>query len=456
MPSGKSRENWTDSPPARRWLAAVAASRLLTVMPVASMTGLVPYSWKKNWRFVGEWRRVPVGGDDEVAETVCQLRGALDGADLLREADQRHGHARVTQREGTAALDRRSQEDRPVGSEDAVVELVDQVEDPVRRAVDISVGLEALGRRAEGKRQGARWGDQDQTAATLAATRNDAIYRPSPSATCTTRAAGPSTSFCGYRALHDAAVCDFSSDTMRDATRFGADTTTDEVLEGSTSRQARAGHRRLERARAGDARARWPRKGAHVILTARDVPKGEASPTAIRAATGNQHVEVEELELGVAGEHPRLRRALPRAPRPPRRPRQQRRRHGLPARRRRPTASSCSSARTTSATSCYLPARAGAAAGRAEPRRLGQLARPSHRRRSSSTTQFERRPYDKWPSYGQAKTANVLFAVGLERRLGAARRARLRAASGRDHDRARPTPACPRTSSSSARATPPA
>jgi NAD(P)-dependent dehydrogenase (short-subunit alcohol dehydrogenase family) len=31
---------------------------------------------------------------------------------------------------------------------------------------------------------------------------------------------------------------------------------------------------------------------------------------------------------------------------------------------------------------------------------------------------FERRPYDKWQSYGQAKTANVLFAVGLERRLG--------------------------------------
>jgi NAD(P)-dependent dehydrogenase (short-subunit alcohol dehydrogenase family) len=32
--------------------------------------------------------------------------------------------------------------------------------------------------------------------------------------------------------------------------------------------------------------------------------------------------------------------------------------------------------------------------------------------------QFERRPYDKWQAYGQSKTANVLFAVGLERRLG--------------------------------------
>ena len=32
---------------------------------------------------------------------------------------------------------------------------------------------------------------------------------------------------------------------------------------------------------------------------------------------------------------------------------------------------------------------------------------------------FERRAYEKWASYGQAKTANILFAVGLERRLGA-------------------------------------
>jgi NAD(P)-dependent dehydrogenase (short-subunit alcohol dehydrogenase family) len=33
---------------------------------------------------------------------------------------------------------------------------------------------------------------------------------------------------------------------------------------------------------------------------------------------------------------------------------------------------------------------------------------------------FERRPYDKWAAYGQSKTANALFAVGLEER-GAAR-----------------------------------
>lgn len=31
--------------------------------------------------------------------------------------------------------------------------------------------------------------------------------------------------------------------------------------------------------------------------------------------------------------------------------------------------------------------------------------------------QFERRPYDKWLAYGQSKTANALFAVGLNTRL---------------------------------------
>jgi NAD(P)-dependent dehydrogenase (short-subunit alcohol dehydrogenase family) len=33
---------------------------------------------------------------------------------------------------------------------------------------------------------------------------------------------------------------------------------------------------------------------------------------------------------------------------------------------------------------------------------------------------WERKPYDKWMAYGQSKTANALFAVGLDRRFRAA------------------------------------
>jgi len=85
---------------------------------------------------------------------------------------------------------------------------------------------------------------------------------------------------------------------MRDAAKFGAETTASEVAEGIdlrgkvalvTGGSSGLGH---ETARVLSAR------GAHVILTARDVPKGESVAAGIRASTGNERVEVEELELG--------------------------------------------------------------------------------------------------------------------------------------------------------------
>ena len=72
-------------------------------------------------------------------------------------------------------------------------------------------------------------------------------------------------------------------------------------------------------------------RGAHVILTARDMPKGEAVAAAIRASTGNQQVEVEELELGSLKQIRAFARTLPGAPPDAAHPRQQRRRHGMPA-----------------------------------------------------------------------------------------------------------------------------
>jgi NAD(P)-dependent dehydrogenase (short-subunit alcohol dehydrogenase family) len=85
---------------------------------------------------------------------------------------------------------------------------------------------------------------------------------------------------------------------MRDASKFGAQTTASEVAEGIDLRGKLAlvtgGSSGL-----GQETARvLAELGAHVIITARDVPKGEAVAAAIRSSTGNPRVEVAELELG--------------------------------------------------------------------------------------------------------------------------------------------------------------
>jgi NAD(P)-dependent dehydrogenase (short-subunit alcohol dehydrogenase family) len=53
------------------------------------------------------------------------------------------------------------------------------------------------------------------------------------------------------------------------------------------------------------------------------------------------------------------------------------------------------------------------------PGRVVELSSVGHRRSAINfdDPNFETRPYDKWEAYGQAKTANSLFAVGLNRRL---------------------------------------
>src|SRR5438046_4769254 len=85
---------------------------------------------------------------------------------------------------------------------------------------------------------------------------------------------------------------------MRDPAKFGAETSASEVAAGIDLSNKVAlvtgGSSGL-----GQETARvLAERRAHVILTARDVPKGEAVAAAIRASTGNEHVEVEELELG--------------------------------------------------------------------------------------------------------------------------------------------------------------
>ena len=205
---------------------------------------------------------------------------------------------------------------------------------------------------------------------------------------------------------------------MRDASKFGAETTASEVAEGIDLRGKLAlvtgGSSGL-----GQETARvLAERGAHVILTARDASKGEAVAAGIRSSTGNQDVEVEELELGslknirgfadrVLSRHGALHILVNNA--------------GVMA---------CPFAKTADGfelqfgsnhlghflMTCLLAP----ALLKGAPSRVVSVSSRGHHISPVvfEDIQFERRPYDKWQAYGQSKTANVLFAVGLERRLG--------------------------------------
>jgi NAD(P)-dependent dehydrogenase (short-subunit alcohol dehydrogenase family) len=207
---------------------------------------------------------------------------------------------------------------------------------------------------------------------------------------------------------------------MRDSGKFGANTTADEALEGIDLRGKlvliTGGSSGLgqESARALAA------KGAHVFLTARDAAKGRGVVDGIVASTGNRNVELEELELDslasvrafaqrFLAKHDRLDVLLNNA--------------GVMA---------CPLGHTKDGfelqfgtnhlghflLTCLLAP----ALKKAAPSRVVSLSSRGHQVApvDFDDPNFERREYQKWASYGQSKTANVLFAVGLERRLGPA------------------------------------
>jgi NAD(P)-dependent dehydrogenase (short-subunit alcohol dehydrogenase family) len=204
---------------------------------------------------------------------------------------------------------------------------------------------------------------------------------------------------------------------MADRDSFGADTTVDEVLEGiDLSGQVAivtggSGGLGAEAAR-GLAQA-----GAAVTLTARDMAKGEATAESIRNHTGNTAVHVMQLELaqpasvrafakGWLAEHGALNLLLNNA--------------GVMA---------CPLARTDEGwemqfATCHLghfllTALLAEALEAGAPARIVNVSSGGHRLSSMrfDDPHFEASEYDKWLAYGQAKTANVLHAVELDRRL---------------------------------------
>jgi NAD(P)-dependent dehydrogenase (short-subunit alcohol dehydrogenase family) len=202
--------------------------------------------------------------------------------------------------------------------------------------------------------------------------------------------------------------------------RFDSKSTTDLVLDGIDL----AGKIAIVTGASGGLGAETARalasRGAAVTLTARDVAKAEQVAASIRAAHPGARLAVRPLTLdrpdsvrafakGWLAENRTLHLLLDNA--------------GVMA---------CPLARTPEGwemqfatnhlghfllTALLVPAlRAGA------PARVAITSSGGHRFSPVvfEDIHFERRPYDKWAAYGQSKTANVLHAVELDRRLAGA------------------------------------
>lgn len=200
-------------------------------------------------------------------------------------------------------------------------------------------------------------------------------------------------------------------------TNFGHDTPADEVLEGIdlqgktvliTGGSSGIG---AETARALAA------KRAKVILTARNMPKGEQVAATIQEQTGNANVEVMELELGSLAsirafaahflkKYPSFQLLINNA--------------GVMACPFTHTEDGFEMQFGTNHLGHFLLTNLLAPALiKGAPGRIVNLSSRAHKYSPVvfEDIHFKNREYHKWASYGQSKTANILHALELEKRL---------------------------------------
>jgi NAD(P)-dependent dehydrogenase (short-subunit alcohol dehydrogenase family) len=201
------------------------------------------------------------------------------------------------------------------------------------------------------------------------------------------------------------------------ASRFDKDSTTTQVLEGIDL----AGVVAVVTGGSGGLGEETSRAlaacGASVVMTARDLAKGEAAAEKIRASTGNPSVEVEELELdSLASVRAFAKRFLAQ-----RGPIQLLINNaGVMASPKGQTQDGFERQFGTNHVGHFLLTCLLAPALRAgTPARVVNLSSGGHRFSDIlwDDPQFEHTEYEKFRSYGQSKTANVLFTVELDRRL---------------------------------------
>jgi len=157
--------------------------------------------------------------------------------------------------------------------------------------------------------------------------------------------------------------------------------------------------------------------GAHVVMPVRSRGKAEEVAAALRASTGNKAIEVADMDLADfasvrAFADSFVKRGAPL--------------HilinnaGIMATpERRIMGNVESQFGTNHLGHMLLACRLAPALREGAPSRVVVLSSVGHRRApvDFDDPNFERRPYDKWAAYGQAKTANSLFAVEFNRRL---------------------------------------
>lgn len=201
------------------------------------------------------------------------------------------------------------------------------------------------------------------------------------------------------------------------ARQFGAESTTDEVIAGIDLAGKRAVITGASGGLGAEAARALASAGAEVVLTARDLQKAREVIDGIRSSTGNEKLSVMELSLdsqesirsfaaSFLEKYDSLNILLNNA--------------GVMA---------CPLQRTKEGyeyqfatnhlghfllTCLLVPA-----LKKGAPARVVNVSSGGHRFGpvDFDDIQFERRAYDKFLSYGQAKTANVLFSVELDRRL---------------------------------------
>jgi len=205
--------------------------------------------------------------------------------------------------------------------------------------------------------------------------------------------------------------------TAKAAVPFGFSSTTDEVLEGIDFRGKVVLVTGASSGLGAETARALASKGAKITLAARQFEKTHAIAEQIRVSTGNNRIDVAELDLTsfenirnfaktFLEKNPALHLLINNA--------------GVMACPLGRTPSGCELQFGTNhighflLTCLLVPALRAAA-----PARVICLSSGGHKYSPVvfEDLHFEKRPYDKWLAYGQSKTANVLFAVELDRRL---------------------------------------